>query len=243
METFRLALSFLTIIPVGVEDEADSAAFGRSIKYFPLVGLVIGAVLAAVYLLVSSRIVSPAADLVVIVALIALTRAFHLDAVADTFDGLFGGRDKEHSLAIMKDSRVGSFGVAAIVAVIGLKALLLFAIAGDLKLAAIIVFPVIGRWAASYAMSTQPKARNEGLGALFAEGAGYAELVWASIITIVVAGIALGLLAPAALLTAVVFAMFYAAFVKRKIDGMTGDTVGALIELTEIAVLMALAAA
>ncbi|MDI6816735.1 MAG: adenosylcobinamide-GDP ribazoletransferase [Actinomycetota bacterium] len=238
----RLALSFLTIIPTGIREELDSTAFGRSTKYFPLVGLVIGLILAAVYALVSLRITGAAADFIVIVVLVALTRALHLDAVADTFDGLFGGRDKEHSLAIMKDSQVGSFGLVALVAVLGLKTLLLAAVPGAEKLAATLVFPVIGRYAASIAITTQPRARKDGLGALFAEGAGKVELAWASIITIAVAVIAAGLMGIIALLAALAFVMMYIIFVKRKIGGMTGDTVGALIELTEVTVLLVYAA-
>lgn len=245
MKAFRFALSFLTIFPGGIKGEVDEKVFGASIKYFPVVGALLGLILAGIHLLVSTRMSQPAASVIVVISLIILTRALHIDALADTFDGLLGGRDKEHMLAIMKDSRVGSFGVATIAATFALKFSLLAAIPAALTTGSLIAFPVLGRWAAAIAASTQPSARpGGGLGSLFAEQARPWEPVLSSIIAFAIVGITLWTRPAAALLavgTAGAFLVIYVFLIKRKIEGMTGDTLGALIELTEIAVLFAMA--
>lgn len=245
MKAFRFALSFLTILPGGIKGKVDDKVFGASIKYFPVVGAVLGLLLAGIYLLVSIWLPQLAASVIVVVSLIILTRALHMDALADTFDGLFGGRDKEHMLAIMKDSRVGSFGVVAIVAGVALKISLLTAVPTALQIGTLIAFPVLGRWAAAIASGTQPSARaNGGLGSLFAERARSWELILSSAVAFSIVGAVLwmrAVAAPIAIIAAAVFPVVYIALVKRKIEGMTGDTLGALIELTEITVLFAMA--
>lgn len=242
MQAFRLALSFLTIFPAGIKDDVDKDLFGKSVKYFPLVGLLIGAILAGIDVLVVPRIAGPASSAVVIVVLIAITRALHIDGLADTFDGLLGGRDKEHSLAIMKDSRVGSFGVVAIVAVVLLKVLMLLSIAPDIRLGAIIIFPALGRWAAAYATTTQAYAREAGgLGASFVKGSSVVGLTVSTALTFIIALLVLGLAALTVIATVVLFTLFYIWIVKRKIGGITGDTSGAMIELNELVVLFVLA--
>ncbi|HZD61055.1 MAG TPA: adenosylcobinamide-GDP ribazoletransferase, partial [Anaerolineae bacterium] len=143
-----------------------------------------------------------------------------------------------HMLAIMKDSQVGSFGVVAIVAVLGLKLLLLAAVPTEMKLGTLLSFPVLGRWAACYAMVTQPYARSSGgLGAPFVEGANRRDLMWASIITIAIVVFALRSIAVPVIITTLLFTMLYVKVVKGMIGGMTGDTLGALIELAEVVVL------
>jgi len=240
-QPLRLALSFLTIIPSGVKEEIGEASFAKSVKYFPVIGFAIGLLLAGLYAVISTRLEGLASSAIVITALIIVTRALHLDGLADTFDGIFGGKDKEQKLAIMKDSRIGSFGMVSIMAVIGLKILLLSSISSVYKLEAIITFPVLGRWSACYAVSTQPYARkSKGLGSLFL-GANKIDLFIASIIAFVIAAIFLGYAAILAAVVALVFAIAYSRFIKSEIGGMTGDTLGALIELTELAVIFILA--
>jgi len=242
MQAFRLALSFLTIIPSGVTQELDAGAFGKSTKYFPVVGMIIGLMLALLYFVISPQIPEITVSMILVVALVVITRALHIDAVADTFDGLLGGRDKDSILMIMKDSRVGSFGVVAIVAIVGLKLSLLASVTVEMMIGALIAFPVIGRWSACYAMVTQPYARaGGGLGASFVEGAGRFELIWASVITIIIAFVALKLIAIPVLIAALAFTLVYIRLVKKKIGGMTGDTLGALIEMAEVVALFVIA--
>ncbi|MBE0446600.1 MAG: adenosylcobinamide-GDP ribazoletransferase [Actinobacteria bacterium] len=242
MQPFRLALSFLTIIPAGISQELDARAFGKSIKYFPVVGLIIGLVLIGLNAIIPAQLPGLAADMVLVIAVVIMTRSLHLDGLADTFDGLIGGRDKDHMLAIMKDSRVGSFGVVAIVAVIGLKLLLLSSVSAELKLGALISFPVLGRWSACYAMVTQSYAgSNGGIGASFMEEIGWRELLWSSVIALAITVLILKSFAILIVSIAWVFTILYTKVVNSKIGGMTGDTLGALIELTEVVVLFIVA--
>lgn len=242
MQAFRLALSFMTIFPVGIKDNVDEDMFGKSVKYFPLVGLLIGVFLAGIDTLILPKVDKLASSAVVIVALIAITRALHIDGLADTFDGLLGGRDKEHSLAIMKDSRVGSFGVVAIVAVVLLKVMMLLSIAQDMRLGAIIVFPALGRWAAVYTTTTQVYARAEGgLGSFFVKGSNTTGLVVSTALTFLIAVLVLGLAGLSVIATVVLFTLLYIRIVNRKIGGITGDISGAAIELNELVALFVLA--
>lgn len=242
MQAFRLALSFMTVFPAGVKDNVGEDMFGKSVKYFPLVGLLIGFILAGIDALILPKVNGLASSAVVIVALIAMTRALNIDGLADTFDGLLGGRDREHSLAIMKDSRVGSFGVVAIVAVVLLKVLMLLSVAQDMKLGAIIIFPALGRWAAAYAITTQVYARAEGgLGAFFVRGSSVMGLMVSTALTFITAVLVLGLAGLSVIAAVVLFTLFYIRIVNRKIGGITGDTSGAAIELNELVVLIMLA--
>lgn len=239
---FRLALSFLTILPGGRLGKLDKEDFASSVKYFPIVGLILGLIVAGIYSLVSLKLAQQASSAIAIVSLIALTRALHIDGLADTLDGLFGGKDKEHTLSIMKDSRVGSFGTVAVSSIIVLKIFLLSSIAVALKLKAIIIFPVVGRWVATYALATQPYARDEpGLGSLFMGESGGRSLIISSLITIVITAALLRINAAVVMVVALALAILYIRFVNVKLGGMTGDTVGALIELTETVALLTIA--
>lgn len=249
MKSFRLALSFLTIIPGGMAKPADRNLFVSSTKYFPLVGLIIGIVAATVYWIASYKLPDLASSALSVFSLVIITRALHLDGLADTFDGLLGGKDREHALSIMKDSRIGSFGAAAIVLAIMLKIVLLTSIESSLKIGAIVLFPVIGRWSATVALSTQPYAKvGPGLGSLFMDTNGLNRrtiaiaLIVPSAITIISAVITIKSLAVIVMAAAVIFTMLFMFVVRRKIGGMTGDTIGAMIELSEITVLLAFAA-
>lgn len=242
MQGFRFAMSFLTIFPVGLSQRVDDQVFGKSVKYFPVIGLIIGLLLAAVYIVASPRLSELATSAVIVVGLLIITRAFHLDGLADTFDGLLGGRDKEHALAIMKDSRVGSFGVVAVVSVIALKIVLLASVSEELKVGAIIAFPIIGRWAASYAASTQPYARSGGgLGSAFIEGSSKRGLLLSSIVASAAAAVFLKAFFIVAFVAAFIFVIAFMRSVKKKIGGVTGDILGASIELTETVVLFTMA--
>lgn len=239
---FRLALSFLTILPSGKFKEADKREFAASLKYFPLVGFILGLIVAGLYLLASLRLTQQAASAIAVVSLIVLTRALHVDGLADTLDGLLGGKDSEHIISIMKDSRVGSFGAVAVTSVTILKVVLLSSVAIKLKIGSIIMFPVIGRWAATYALTTQPYVKGKaGLGSLFMGGSGSWSFIISSLITIAITSVLLRKYAVVVMVATLAFTILYVKFIKARIGGITGDTVGALIELTEMVALLAIA--
>ncbi|HEY3373920.1 MAG TPA: adenosylcobinamide-GDP ribazoletransferase [Candidatus Aquicultor sp.] len=245
LRAFRLALSFLSILPAGLKDEVDDRTIRGSVVFFPVVGAIIGIILLAIGWLAKNILEPLALSAVIVVALAVLTRGLHLDGLADTFDGLFGGTGKECILDIMKDSRIGSFGVVAIVAVLLLKAVILAQILGQstwLAVLALVVFPVIGRWSACVSLGTQRYARGSGgLGESFTRLSDTRVVIATSIITLVVVGSLLLLWTVPVMLSALALTLAFNVMVGRKIGGITGDTVGAIVEINEVAALLVMA--
>ena len=171
-------------------------------------------------------------------SLAALTGGLHLDGIADVFDALGGGRgDRARMLAIMRDSRIGAHGAAALVFLIVAKVAALSRVLERHDLAAVLLFPAVGRWAVTPLVVLFPYARPEGAGRAFNGRAGRRELAIAA--AIAAAGVvALGwrLLAPT--LGAGVVAMFFGWWLSRQLGGLTGDVYGAAVELAELAALV-----
>ena len=145
-DDFRTAGAFLTIFPVANDVEMTPQRLGRSMGLFPAIGLVIGLGLVVVNWLLDSLIPRAVLDCLLVLIMIAITGALHLDGVADLIDGLAGGKDREGALRIMKDSRVGAMGVVGLVMVLLLKYLCLFHVPLEMKSAALIFMPTAGRW-------------------------------------------------------------------------------------------------
>lgn len=242
MRALLAAIGFLTRIPVPSRVFADATAQTRSLAWYPLVGLLLGAVLAALaWLLRETPPLLSAALLVA--AWVAMTGALHLDGLADSADawagGLRGTRDenRERTLAIMKDPSCGPAGVVALLLVLLLK----FAALASLPASAIVFLPLaplLARSALTLAFITTPYVRRGGLGAALVEAPRMACGV------AVLAGCALcavaGWSGVAALAAAMLVFFTWRRACMDRIDGTTGDTAGALAELTEAAVLVAL---
>lgn len=240
---FPVALQFLTVVRLpGRERPFDRAAFAAAQAWYPLVGLLLGTAVGLAWLLADAVLPRPPSTALAVVALAALTGALHLDGLADSADGLFGGRDRESRLAIMRDSRTGSFGALAIAAVLLLKWSALLSIAhGGAVFAALLVAPMLARGVLVGAVASYPYARAGGMGAAFPEAArgraGVIALATAAIVALVVWG-------PAGLAVAIVaagLAVALAWYPYTKLGGLTGDVYGALVELLEVAILLAVA--
>ncbi len=237
----RLAASFLTIIPLG-SLQADNAVVAASFRWFPLVGFLLGAALAIedrILLLVFPPILSAA---IVILSLTAVTGAVHLDALADTADALGAGRDRSRALAILRDSRIGSFGAAAIVLSLGLKIIALGAVPASHRFVALFTAAGLARWAMVAVAGGLEYLRGQG-------GAG-ASLLQRDARSIVVASITAAVavaatMSPRAIESALVAILATAGarwFYRRWLGGVTGDLIGACGEIVEIAVLATFAA-
>ena len=111
---FLIALQFLTRLPVPEQTEHSDEAFARSARFYPAVGLVVGAASALVFFLGSDLVGENVAALLALLSAILITGGLHEDGLADTADGLGGGRDREHALTIMRDSSIGAYGVLAL---------------------------------------------------------------------------------------------------------------------------------
>lgn len=237
MKGFITALQFLTRIPAGGSHDVTDETFGGSVKYFTLVGAVIGAILAGFCYLADPYLPANTLAALLILLEIGLTGALHCDGLMDTIDGVFSGRSRERMLEIMKDSRVGALGVTAFAALLLLKWSLLTDLAISLPLTTLFIMPVLGRLAMVIAIICFPYARPEGLGKAFALYAGRPALY-------IAAGIAILLVAPfghsaqLSLLAAAAFAHLAGRYFTKVLGGLTGDVYGAITELTEILVLL-----
>ena len=239
MKGFLTALQFLTIIKVREDPGLTGEQLGSSMAYFPLVGLAIGLVLVGVRFGASHVFPSILADGFVIIALVVITGGLHLDGFADTADGLAGGKDRERILAIMKDSRIGSFAVIGLILLLLLKLFALMEVPASVKTATLLVVPVLGRWSTVQLAALFPYARSgHGTAQAFAGFTGKLEYLVASLITaLIVVGLfplrgVILIIATAAL----AFGTGY--FFKRRIGGVTGDIMGATCELVEVTTLL-----
>ncbi len=262
MTEFLWAFRFLTIIPLphNGEEEIPPQRMGAVMSLFPVVGLCIGLLLVLCYIPLVIIFPGGLADALVIIIFIVLTGAFHLDGLADSADGLWGGWDAEKRLEIMKDSRIGTFGVLAIVAVLGLKYLSFNGIEDHVistaaslraylpaagfpaeKATVLLLMPVMGRWAQTLAAGLHTYAREEeGTAWALVENTQLTDAMIASIAPIFLSGLLLGgtgLIITAAL-AALVLAQ--ASYISSRTGGLTGDTLGAINETTELSFLLLL---
>lgn len=240
---FALATAVLTRLPTGGGMPAEGAVAAASWA-FPLVGTGVGALVALIFLLAEMLGcgASPAALLAVLAGML-LTGALHEDGLADTADGFGGGHDREDKLAIMRDSRHGTYGILALVVSVGLRAAALAAIGEPIHAAlALISAHAVSRAALPPAMRLMSPARADGLAAAAGRPAG------ATVIAAVAIGTAIALfgLGPArgivaGILAAVAVAMA-AWLAQRQVGGYTGDVLGAFQQIGEIVMLLAAAA-
>jgi adenosylcobinamide-GDP ribazoletransferase len=226
------AVTMLTVLPMpGKRENAGSSA------YYPLAGWLIGGALYGIMTLLGSVQVWARA-FIVVAAWTLVSRGLHLDGLADTADGLIAGGPRERILRIMHDSFTGAFGVLAIVLLLLGK----FAFVSSLKFGvgrnAVLCAAVVGRFSLTLVCATRPAAREDGLASEIIGTTKWVQLLIAAVLTFVPLGILFrtqALYACFGLLPALALA-FYAGW---KIGGVTGDVLGACLELTELGALFA----
>ncbi|HZT08731.1 MAG TPA: adenosylcobinamide-GDP ribazoletransferase [Chloroflexota bacterium] len=239
MTELVVALQFLVRLPVPNRGDVTIADFGRSMRWFPLVGAGIGLLVGAADALLAPVVPVQARSVLAVILLAAITGALHLDGLMDACDGLFAFATPERRLEIMRDSRVGSFGIVGAATILLLKFAALQSLPADRRLVAFVLMGAISRWAMVFATTRFPAARPDGLGHDFKESAGGAELAWASgwALAIALFGGPSGL---AALVLAVLSTWLAARYTMTKIPGLTGDVYGAISEGTEALVALVL---
>lgn len=237
MNSFLVGLQFLTRIRIVRQTVWTAEDFGRSTRFFPLVGLVLGICYAlAAWILVSALGMRALTAALLLILPLLLTGGLHADGFMDTADGVFSGRERERKLEIMKDSRVGSFGVVAFVLLMFLQFALLLDMSPPLLVPVFFVMPIIGRMAMVLAVSCFPYARADGMGKTFADMADRGTVAIAAVTTSVLV-IPIGLLATLALVLGIVFALLFCRWMTAILGGVTGDVYGAATVLTETIVL------
>jgi adenosylcobinamide-GDP ribazoletransferase len=226
------AFGFLTrfrVAGAGVDD------LGASLLWFPLVGTVLGGLLYGAAVILTGHL-APGVLAVALVALHALcTGGLHLDGLADTFDALGGGRgDRERMLEIMRDSRIGAHGAAALALLLIGKVLVLAHLTARGTLWPLVAAPAFARWAAAALVVLFPYARSKGLGSAFHQERHGLRVAGATLLLAPLL-FAFGVGALHAGGMALVAAFFLANAMNRQLGGLTGDVYGAAIEVAELA--------
>lgn len=236
MNAFLIGLQFLTRIRIFPQKEWKNETFGKSVSYFPLIGFVIGLFSCGLYALLHRALTPEMMALIITAGEFFITGAMHADGLMDTFDGVLSGRSRERSLEIMKDSRIGSFGLLAFLFLVLFKLFGLAGTEGSLYMI-LIAMPVIGRLNMTVSICEYPYARPAGIGKAFAvfrspHAMGHA-FFWAFLPALYFGWVYLFLMG-AGLLTGLAVNRW----IVGKIGGVTGDTYGAVTEITELVILL-----
>jgi len=238
-EEFRLALGFLTVLPVDRKLSHEPERLARSMGFFPAAGLALGLGLVVINWLLAGLIPRPVLDCLLILILIAVTGALHLDGMADLVDGLAGGKDREGILRIMKDSRVGAIGVVGLVMVLLLKYLSLYNLPPETKSAALMFMPCAGRWIqvvlAAFCRYLRPEG---GTGAAFVEEVGERETLLATATLVLAAFVLFRLEGIFLVFLLGIGAMVLLRYFNARLGGVTGDVLGAATEVVEVLTLI-----
>ena len=265
MRAFFIGLQFLTRISIVEQKDWCEKDFADSVRYFPLIGLVLGIIYAAFAALLLSFLPQNGILLphhvvaaILLILPILLTGGLHCDGFMDTMDGLFSGRSRERMLEIMKDSRVGANGVFAFVLLMIFDwSILLDLLQSAWLFPALFVMPIVSRLMMVVSISSFPYARPVGMGKAFKDGGTKSVLYGAFFYTLILVffpgvaacffGIipldAVGLSSwlfsmTAVILAALLFTIFFASYATRHLGGLTGDVYGAITTLTETLVLL-----
>jgi len=241
---FAAAIGFLTRLPVGRTSVFNARDVARSTRWFPLVGGLLGGLSVGAFWLLS-RVFPPLVTAALIVVIDAfLTGAMHFDGLADTADGFGGGRTRADVLRIMRDHAIGSYGGIALVLVIALKIAAIATLAnGRYAVLGILLAPVLGRWSAVILSATEAYARppeDDGPNSVGSPTrlVGRRELVMATVTAAFLAAAFGRWFGGAALLLVAVATICWGWWCRRRIGGVTGDTLGAGIEISECLVLL-----
>ncbi|XUX01310.1 MAG: adenosylcobinamide-GDP ribazoletransferase [Dehalogenimonas sp.] len=242
--SFLAALRFLTSIPIPFRREEwdrplTQQQFARSLVYYPLVGLILGGILCGLYWVFSNLLPLLLANAMIISILAYLTGGLHLDGLIDTFDGLAGGhKSPERRLQIMKTPDVGAMGVVAGIVLLLLEFAALASVPQSHIYTAIILMTVLSRWAMSYAVFNYPYAREIGMGKELKSGSNKWVLPVATVLAAIIVVVIAGWLGIVTMAGTWILTIALSGFFKGKFGGLTGDTYGALNEISEFTILL-----
>ncbi len=238
IKPFLIAVQFLTRLPVRLATQPSEKDLGYSLLFYPLVGLIIGLILVGLgWVLRDTPSLVTAALLVT--AWILLTGGLHLDGLADSADAWIGGMgDRGKTLAIMKDPSCGPAGVVAIVLIILLKFAALYTLISADEWIALLLATILARTLLPLLFLTTPYVRNHGLGTSLAAHQPHRLSIFVIVATFVLILLLTDIRYALLSLTAVITFLFLRYLMLHRIDGTTGDTAGALVEIAETTVLL-----
>ena len=238
-----IALEFLTPLRLRRVERSDDRTFGESLGWFPAVGLLIGIVLLLLDRGLEKLLPIGPADALLLVALALITGGLHLDGVADTADGMAVQGDRATRLGVMSEGNIGPAGVMSLALVLLVQWTALASLDPPMRSASLVLAPALARWSVAPVAVLFPPARPRGIGHALQQGI-WPRAVPISAVIAFGASVALfglgGLILP---VVAAVAAIIVAAAVARMLEGVTGDTFGACIEISQAAVLLFFVAA
>lgn len=238
---FISALQFLTRLPVRVPSHDDDT-LARSAKFFPAIGLVVGGSAGLLYLFLDAHLPRLVTSTFVVAFLVCVTGSLHEDGLADAADGFGGGWNREGILMILRDSRIGSYGGAALVLSLGLRTVLLSSLSRAQVLPLMVSAHVLCRWSTLPLSYFLPAARvsldgvSSGQGARVARHTSLGTLIFGTAFSWLCCGALLRWNSVPPILASIALAVLSGLYYKRRIGGVTGDCFGATNQLTEIAV-------
>jgi adenosylcobinamide-GDP ribazoletransferase len=239
VSSFFAALEFLTIFPTPKRTEYSATEGGPAAIFFPVIGFLLGLILVLVNVFLQP-FASPALSSVALVTILALvTRGLHLDGLGDTFDGLGAGGDRERVLRIMDDSHTGAFGLIAIVLLLFFKIHAIESIEWE-RWRALLVAPVLGRWA-MVLLGYRSQAAKAGLGSTLIDHLKREHFFFATLIAAVLVAAFLRGVGIVMMVWVAIFTLAAKKFFQGRLGGVTGDTFGAVGELSETSVFVFLA--
>lgn len=240
-EQFIILIQFMTRIPIPLKISYSEKKLGKSIKFFPLVGLIIGLVLYFTNFLITVYLKNifynkTIIAIFLIILEILIVGIIHIDGLADTFDGLFSYAKKEKMLEIMKDSRIGTNGAVVLILYFIAKTVLISEIITT-NPKYLIIFPIIARLSTPVNAGLSNYARKSGMSNAIISENGIFEAIFSLALSIILVFYIIDIKGIVAISIAFIFIIIFMLNVRKKIDGITGDIMGACLELTSILVL------
>jgi len=233
---FLLALQFLTIIPINIPREIDERDLAKSQAYYPLIGAGLGLILWGVFFILHDIFPKNVVSTILVMLLVFITGGLHLDGLADTLDALGSRKSREKMLEIMKDSRLGTMGAVGIMSILILKMEFLSCLPRSLSAPALILMPIMGRWSIALPALLFSYARpEEGKGKFYIEGANFKVFsVSTGIALTLILLVMFSLKGIFLLLIVGLVAILLGKYLNSRLGGLTGDTLGFIIEVEEV---------
>jgi adenosylcobinamide-GDP ribazoletransferase len=233
------ALQFLTLLPI--KRNFTGEQIGRATAWFPVVGILIGLILAGLNYVLGLILAPAVVNVLLVAALAILSGALHLDGLADTLDGMAGHRTTEERLEIMRDSRIGGFGAIGVALFLLVEYVSLNAIPAEFKYFVLILTPALSRWAMVNSIFVYPYARPAGLGRAFKDAVNWQQYAIATVVSL---GLSVVLFKVSGLVIIAgvwVVITLLSGYFKSQLKGLTGDTYGAINEISVITVFLIVA--
>jgi adenosylcobinamide-GDP ribazoletransferase len=236
VRSFLAAIAFLTRLPVGRLAAFDAGDVARSAGWFPVIGLLLGVTYAGVATLGRGRLPMGIVAVLLVIFDALATGALHFDGLADTADGFGGGKSRDDILRIMREHAIGSYGGVTLASLVALKATAYAALLKQSNwIPALLLTPVLGRWSILLLTAALPYARPL---ASAIDGMGKRSLIWGTGVVLLTMIAASSVRAWIAMAVVVAVSAAFGFYCRRRIGGITGDTLGANLQLCESAALL-----